>query len=96
MLGWLALALAMGEHERLGPDGGEKGHQEEHCPQVGPQDREQEEGAELGKELQRARREHGAADRRGEHPPEDRDAEGLERVVRALEARRGGARLGSG
>ena len=51
MLGWLALALAMGERERLGPDGGEKGHQEEHCPQVGPQDREQEEGAELGEEL---------------------------------------------
>mmetsp|Transcript_23289 Transcript_23289/g.55465 ORF Transcript_23289/g.55465 Transcript_23289/m.55465 type:complete len:487 (+) Transcript_23289:132-1592(+) len=94
-LGWLdlsRLAVAIGRHERLGADGGKKGHQEEHRPQVRPQDGEQEEGAELGEELQRARREHGAADGRGEHPPEDRDAEGLERVVRALEARLGGAR----
>jgi len=29
-LGWLAHAVAMGGHERLGADCGEKGHQEEH------------------------------------------------------------------
>mmetsp|Transcript_22516 Transcript_22516/g.57397 ORF Transcript_22516/g.57397 Transcript_22516/m.57397 type:complete len:342 (+) Transcript_22516:103-1128(+) len=68
-------------------DEGEERHEEEHGPQVSKGDREQEEGAELGEELQLERREHGGGDDGGEHAPEDGDAERGERVVHAVDAR---------